>query len=339
MLIGAGVVAWLFAREFDAAVLKDVHLTAGSLLWLCLAILFMAGRDIGYMARIRVLSRQQLSWRQAFRVIMLWEFTSAVTPSAVGGTSVAVVYVHKEGIDVGRSTAIVMLTSLLDELYFVVMFPLLLLAAGAGNLVSGGAEWGAAGRGLMGAAFAGFGLKLLWVCIMAYGLFINPRGVRRLLGGVFRLRPLRRWRRAAVKCGSDLVAGAEEIRGRGRGFWAAAGATTFLSWSCRYLVANALIMALFSVGDHFLLFARQLVMWVMMLVMPTPGGSGFAEYLFTACCSDLISVPAAMQAGAAALTALLWRMVTYYPYLAIGAVMFPRWAAEKLGRRRKGVRA
>lgn len=49
----------------------------------------------------------------------------AITPSAVGGTSVAIIYVHKEGISLGRSSAIVMLTSFLDEIYFIVMFPLL----------------------------------------------------------------------------------------------------------------------------------------------------------------------------------------------------------------------
>lgn len=32
-----------------------------------------------------------------------------------------------------------------------------------------------------------------------------------------------------------------------------------------------------------------------------------------------------MQLGAATLIALLWRGVTYYPYLAIGAIIFPRW--------------
>ena len=80
-------------------------------------------------------------------------------------------------------------------------------------------------------------------------------------------------------------------------FWLKACSSTFLSWSSRYLVANALIMAFFAVSDQFLLFARQLVIWIMMLVMPTPGGSGFAEYVFSSYCSDLISVSPAMQLG------------------------------------------
>ena len=44
-------------------------------------------------------------------------------------------------------------------------------------------------------------------------------------------------------------------------------------------------MAFFVLKDtdwatQFLIFARQLIMWIMMLISPTPGGSGFAEFVF-----------------------------------------------------------
>ena len=51
-----------------------------------------------------------------------------------------------------------------------------------------------------------------------------------------------------------------------------------------------MLLAFFTVKDHMLIFARQLVMWIMMLVSPTPGGSGFAEYIFTRYLSDVIPV-------------------------------------------------
>ena len=130
ILIGLGVVGYMFWKDFDKEVFAGISFTWHTVFWLFMAVLFMFGRDIGYIIRIRILSNNQLSWYQAFRVIMLWEFTSAITPSAVGGTSVAIIYVHKEGISVGRSSAIVMLTSFLDELYFIVMFPLLILLVG-----------------------------------------------------------------------------------------------------------------------------------------------------------------------------------------------------------------
>ena len=333
VIIGLAVVGWLFYRDFDPAVFDNIHFSWATVFWLFMAVLFMFGRDFGYMIRIRVLSNNQLSWRQAFRVIMLWEFTSAITPSAVGGTSVALLYVHKEGLSVGRSSAIVLLTSFLDELYFIIMFPLMMLIVGAGNLFDITAQSGLLAKGLMTFALVGYGLKFLWTIALSYGLFINPRGLKWLLLKIFHWRPLRRWYRAVNDVGTDIILSSREMRTYKPRFWIKAFASTFLSWSSRYLVANALIMAFFSVSDHVLLFARQLVMWVMMLVMPTPGGSGFAEIIFTNYCADLITVPIGMQLSAAALIAFLWRGVTYYPYLIAGAVIFPRWIKRNFGRK------
>ena len=333
VLIGLGVVGWMFYRDFDPAVFDNIRFSWATIFWLLMAVLFMFGRDIGYIIRIRVLSNGQLTWRQAFRIIMLWEFTSAITPSAVGGTSVAIIYVHKEGISVGRSSAIVMLTSFLDELYFIIMFPLMIFLVGMGNLFDITAESGMLAKGLMTFALVGYGLKFLWTLFLSYGLFINPRGLKWLLLNIFHWKPLRRWYRAVNTVGTDIIISSKEIRSYKPRFWVKAFASTFLSWSSRYLVANALIMAFFAVSDQLLLFARQLVMWIMMLVMPTPGGSGFAELIFTTYCADLITVPPEMQLGAAALIAFLWRGITYYPYLIIGAVVFPRWIKRNFGRK------
>lgn len=335
ILIGLGVVGYMFWKDFDKEVFTGISFTWYTVFWLFMAVLFMFGRDIGYIIRIRILSNNQLSWYQAFRVIMLWEFTSAITPSAVGGTSVAIIYVHKEGISVGRSSAIVMLTSFLDELYFIVMFPLLILLVGPEKLFDASASGGFLTHSLMGIALIGYFLKLGFVIVLSYGLFVNPRGLKWLLLKIFKLKLLRRWYRGAERTGTDIIRSSHEIRHYGFKFWLKAGASTFLSWSSRYLVANALIMAFFSVGDQFLLFARQLVMWIMMLIMPTPGGSGFAEYVFSSYCRDLINIAPEFQLGAATLIALLWRGVTYYPYLAIGVIIFPRWIKQKFMKKHK----
>lgn len=332
ILIGLAVVGYMFWKDFDPAVFNDITFSWVTIFWLLVAFLCMFGRDLGYVVRLRVLSGGQLSWRQALRVIMLWEFTSAVTPSAVGGTSVAIIYVHKEGIGVGRSSAIVMLTSFLDELYFIVMFPLVIAVVGFDNLFEISLQSGLLVKSLMTFAMIGYGLKLIWVIILSYGLFINPRGLKWLLMKIFKLRFLRRWYHDVNIVGTDIINSSNEIRRKNWKFWFKSGAATFLSWSSRYLVANALVLAFFAVSDQVLLFARQLVMWVMMLVMPTPGGSGFAELFFTKYCADLIEVPVALQAGAATLIAFLWRGVTYYPYLAIGAVIFPRWLGRNFGK-------
>jgi len=60
-------------------------------------------------------------------------------------------------------------------------------------------------------------------------------------------------------------------------------------------------------------------MWVIMLISPTPGGSGLAEVAFSGFLGDLIPI------GLAGALALIWRLLSYYPYLFVGAFVLPRW--------------
>ena len=327
ILIGLGVVGYLFYRDFDAEAFSMIKFTPHSVLWLIIAVLCMFGRDIGYIIRIKVMAGKEMSWYEAFRVIMLWEFTSAITPSAIGGTSFAVIYVHKAGISVGRSSAIVLLTSFFDELYFVLMFPLMVILLGPDRLF--GAT--AVGDGFFGSVMllvlVGYSLKLIYLLFVSYGLFINPKGIKWLLLKIFSIRPLRRWKDAAGRAGDDIMASSAEMKSRTFSYWGKLLASTFLSWSSRYLVVNAILLAFLPVSDHLLLFARQLVMWIMMLVMPTPGGSGFSEYFFSHYLAEFIPV-----AGLGVIMALIWRIITYYVYLVMGIFVFPKWIKDKFGK-------
>ena len=328
-LIGLSVVAYMFIKEFDPSVFSKINFTWLSVFWIFMAVLCIVGRDLGYIVRIRILSENKLSWKAAFRVIMLWEFTSAVTPSAIGGTSVALLYVHKEGISVGKSSAIVMMTSLLDELYFVVMFPLILLLVGTTDLfnVENSPGWS---QGMFWVAIIGYSIKFVWVLSLIYGLFINPKGLGKLISTVFKLPFLRRWREGACKAAHDIEISSKELKTKKFKFWWDALWSTFLSWTSRYWIVNCLFLAFFAVHDHFLIFARQLVMWIALLITPTPGGSGVAEYMFDKFLGDFIPI-----AGLSVALALLWRLISYYPYLVIGAFLVPKWVSDKFVSKKK----
>lgn len=130
ILIGLAVVGWMLWRDFNPEVFADIRFSWATVGWLCLAVFFRFGRDIGYIIRIRVLSGGQLSWLQSFRVIMLWEFTSPspLLPSEVPAWR-SFTCTRRASVS-AASSAIVMLTSFLDEIYFIVMFPLLMLLVG-----------------------------------------------------------------------------------------------------------------------------------------------------------------------------------------------------------------
>jgi uncharacterized protein (TIRG00374 family) len=97
-------------------------------------------------------------------------------------------------------------------------------------------------------------------------------------------------------------------------------------------VVNALLVAFwfnhYDWARHFLIFARQLVMWIIMLITPTPGGSGFAEFLFAEYFAEFLPV-----AGVGVVMAVLWRLVSYYPYLVAGIWLVPRWLVRHFGRK------
>ncbi len=338
IIIGLGVIAFFLLRNFNPKAFENVNFSFSMLMFLILAFAFMAMRDIGYMYRIRILTDKELSWKKAFRVIMLWEFSSALLPSAVGGTTIAMIYVNKEGVNFGRSTAVVMATSFLDELYFVIMFPLLLMTISIPTLFSVGA--GRSGvfsfsNEFLWFAVIGYSMKLIYIIILGYGLFVNPRGLKWLLLYIFKLPFLRKYRYKANITGNDIITSSEEFRRKKIGFWLKAFGGTFFSWCSRYFVVNALLLAFFGVSDHFLLFARQLVMSNMMLVSPTPGGSGFSEVIFIKYLSDFIPVKAGLINSFATVLAFLWRLISYYPYLIIGSIILPWWIKNKFGHKQK----
>jgi len=322
------VFGMLYYQIKDKHVSFDViNFTGITILFLVVAALFMMLRDIGYMARFKVLSENKVTWFQAFRVILLWEFASAISPSAIGGTGVAVVFVHKEGISVGKSTAIVMATSFLDEMYFLIMFPIMVFAVGPETLFTiGNASGLNFDNQFFYFAIIGYLLKFAYILFISYGLFINPVIIKKTILAIFSLKPLRRWRNDARRAGLDIISNSHELRRKPFGFWFKAAGATFISWTSRYWVVNAIFVAFFAMkNNHFLLFAKQLVMWIMMLVSPTPGGSGFSEYVFSEYLKDFMP----QVAGIAIITAFVWRLLTYYPYLIAGVIIGPKWLRDK----------
>jgi glycosyltransferase 2 family protein len=86
---------------------------------------------------------------------------------------------------------------------------------------------------------------------------------------------------------------------------------------------NALIGAYESldIKEHVIIFARQVIMWIVMMISPTPGSSGTAEFFFAQFFAEFLN-------GYTFVTSILWRMLSYYPYLLLGAIFLPRWIKQ-----------
>jgi len=327
--------------------LGDIVWTWNSTLWIFMALIAMAMRDLAYIYRIRILTDGLLSWGRSFRVIMLWEFASALTPSVVGGSGVAMFILNREGIKLGKSTAIVMVSALLDELFYITMVIVVLLFVGTSNLFPVSLQMSLFGTtfGTNGIFWIGFIFICLLTSIILIGIFYLPRSLKYVLLQIFRLPILRRWRYQVIEIGDDIITTSKELKGKPFMYWAKSFGATFFSWTARYWVVNFLILAFLNpnnllvstFNDHMLIYARQLVMWVIMLISPTPGSSGVAEFAFSGFLKEFIPL------GLVGALALLWRLISYYPYLFIGVAILPRWIrstskaskASKVGKKQR----
>ena len=119
------------------------------------------------------------------------------------------------------------------------------------------------------------------------------------------------------------------MKSKSYSFWIGASTATFLSWTARYWIVNAIFVAFFTAKDHLLIFARQLVTWIMMIISPSPGGSGFAELILGRFIADQIPADAIISTSIALAIAIIWRIISYYPYLVIGALLVPGWINKK----------
>ena len=301
--------------------------------WLGLGFLFMIFRDIGYIWRMRILTDEKLSWRSAFEVTILWEFASALTPSVVGGSALAIFMLIKEKISAGRSTAIVFVTIFLDEVFYIVILPLLLLVVSHDSIFDPISNTESTfGTGLIMAFWIAYGVLIAYTIFLAFALFIRPDGTSRVIRRIFKTKLLNRWERSANTLSEDLLIASHEFRNKNFMFWLKGWTATFLAWMGRYLVLNC-VLSMFtniSLHDHLVAFARQVVMFQVMLVSPTPGGSGFAEGAFTQMLGEY-----APAAGTIIILASLWRLITYYPYMFVGIPLLPRWLRRVFPPRRK----
>lgn len=330
ILIGLGIVfaMFYFDPNVNTKTLKGVF--DASLPYIFLAILVIIFRDAGYVYRIREITQRELTWTRAIYVIILWEFASAVTPSVVGGTAVAIFILNKEGIKLGRAISFVMVTAILDNLFFVIGAPIILFFAKGNIFPDSKILENQLENSLQAIFWISYGLYATYSLIMAAALFYRPRVFKWVLIKIFSIKWLRKWKHDAQEYGNQIIEASKELSDKKWSYWIPIILATIFIWSSRYLMLNALISAYvpLSLDNHVIVFARQVIMWIVMMISPTPGSSGTAEFFFGQFFTQFLD-------GYTFVTSILWRLLSYYPYLILGAIFLPRWIRQVFFKKKK----
>lgn len=328
ILIGLCVTVYMLYNDIVSNNLLD-NFKNPAIFWIVMAIVALLVRDGFYIYRIRHLTQKNLTWTGSFYTIILWEFSSAISPTAVGGTAVAAFILLKEGISFGKSLAYVLVSAILDNMFFILVGAVVLTLNTFNfypnsifHLDAIGVPEGTVTI-LKTAFYASYTVVFVYNGLMAYGLFVKPQAIKWIFVKVTSFAWFKRWQKAAEHQGDELIIASAQLKGVGATYWFKAIGSTIVIWSARYLIVNCLIAAFFTLNaaDHGLIFSRHVILWVVLVLAVTPGAAGIAEYAFKGFYTPFAGVLTGV-------IAIAWRMLTFYPYLIMGAVFLPRWIAR-----------
>ena len=334
VLIGIGVVGYLLWKQFDPAEFRRIEWTSHAFFWIGVAVLILIIRHLAYATRLRILTEGEFTWKKCIELIFIWEFSSAVSPTSLGGSAVAFFVLAQEKLSTAKTATIVLYTVVLDTAFFVLTLPIMFAVFGPGMIRPGMDSF--ADLDVWGYYFIfAYVLMATYGSIIAWGLFRNPINFKRLLVWFTKFGFLRRFRRGAIETGNEMVLASKEMTKRNWKFHLGAFLATATAWSCRFLLLNCLIVALVpSVpGDFFTqfeLYARLETMFVIIAFSPTPGGAGFVEILFNGFLTDYVT-----NSTLSTTISTIWRILTYYSYLIAGVIIIPNWLRTILNERNR----
>jgi len=328
IIIGLAVILFMVFKQFDLQEFQAIKWNGRLWYFLGLAILIYICRHLFYAMRLRILSDKEFSFKHAIELVFIWEFASAISPTSIGGSAVAVFFLSQEKISAAKAVSIVLYTVIVDTFFFLLSLVFLLSIFGP-QIV----------RPDLTSLFSGYGITFItvWLFMLFYGgslvvgLF-RPRVIKWFLFGIAKLPLINRFKKGIRQTGLDVVTTSKELRTKPLGFHIQAILLTIGAWVTRFVTVNFIILALvemdWSFMEQFLIYARSEVMYVITQFSPTPGGSGVMELMFSGFFKDFISQ------GLGSVGALLWRLITYYPYLIIGALIIPNWIRRVLKQKR-----
>lgn len=326
MVIGISVVIWIISRQLDLDAIRGFDLNIYTFFWISMAMMMYVLRHLFYSWRLRIITDYAFSWLKAIQLIVIWEFSTAVSPTSVGGAGVAIYLLSKEKLSGAKTISVVLYSMVIDTIFFVSALIFLALTIGPIMIRPGMLSF---------SDIDGYGITFLTVLffmitygsIFFYGLFINPRAIKRILIILSRIRFLGRFRKSLRTTAYDVMTTSAEIKKKPFKFHISAFLCTMGAWTVRFLAINCLIMAFVpevhrTLADQATIFARGMAMHTIEAFSPTPGAAGVIELLFGGFFSDYIPM------GMAVIIVVLWRLMGYYSYLLAGVMVIPVWLKQ-----------
>ena len=331
VLLGIAGVGYLFFSQFDLQKFQSIQWTGTAWAWLGAAMVLLVLRHLSYSFRLYVLTDGHFTYRKCMELIILWEFSSALTPTSKGGPFVMLFVLTQEKLSAGRTAAAVFYTMVCDSGFFVLLLPVLLLIYGPPMLFPGMHSFSDVGLA-SGTFFVTYSMMVVYWLLLMFFLLLNPKAAKALLGWLAKLPLLKKFAAKLTFLGEEFSLAAAEMRAQKWDYHVKVILATLGSWTSKFIMINCIIIALVPTtpvdgATQAFIYARLVAMFTIMTFSPTPGGAGLAEIALANFISDYVPL------GIGMVVALIWRGMAYYGYLLLGALVAPGWVNARLKER------
>ncbi len=323
IFLGLGVVAFMLWRQYNPHEFAKMEWTSRTFAWIGAAFVLLILRHLAFALRMYILAQGHFSYRKCIELIFIFEFSLCITPTTVGGSAVSLFVMTQERLSAARTTTIVLYKIVLDTIFFIGTLPFLFLISGPEMIRPhmmhlGDMDWRARIFFISYLGMAAYG------AFFFIGLFVYPIWIKRFLVSCTGFPALRKLKEKAVKLGDEIISASKDMKNLGYAQHVGAFLCTWLAWTFKFLLISCLIIGIVHPRmdgmREILLYTRLQAMFVIMAFSPSPGGAGFAEFVFGGFLKDFVPL-----ASVAVVVAFIWRLMTYYAYLAAGAIIVPNW--------------
>jgi uncharacterized protein (TIRG00374 family) len=247
----------------------------------------------------------KIRYWDVFRIVLGAELGAAVSPPLIAGSAVKISMLMRRGFTGGTALSLSVLESLEDSVFFIFMVPIALTLS---------SSWGLP---IVKDIMKKIGHPSLWVLLagIAAALCIVLALARRSewIQKIPVLRTLVETIRSSYR---NFTATFHTITCGGKSIFVLTMALTSFQWLCRYSVISLLLAGMGLSVQPLLFMALQVIVFALITFVPTPGGAGGAEAMFS------LLYRAFLPAGAIGVVTTAWRFLTFYFLVLVAAVLF-----------------
>lgn len=313
VLITGLVLFFSLKDNFREVIDQILHLNP---LYLLLAIALMVCywifRSISIHAVITKFDPTYTKWK-SFRMILMTQFFNAITPFATGGQPFQIYALKKEGISITSGTNIIMQNFIVYQIALVFLGVLAVLYNSIFHVLAGSPIL----KTLVTIGFLINTFVVIFLFLIAFGKKFNTFVMKHAISILDKLHLVKDKEKKVEEWNqyiSNFHKGAKKLLSD-RKMFISTILTNFLALVCLYLVPLAI---LYGMGHYEIGIINTLVCSAYTMLMgsfvPIPGGTGGLEYGYTRFFGNFVKGPILNA------SMLLWRSITYYLDMIIGAL-------------------